>query len=241
MPLNCGKYPTSTGPTSTSFHPLARRRASGSPTTPPSSPTRTNLPPPNSRSRAMASTPGIASRSGIRTWPSTTPCRARFSTEYAFFAQGPGTSTPSPSGTAPTCISRRRATPPPRSPHTSSAQINGQEGGSPADPEVAASSGSDAWVVRLERMLDTGATVPVSASGNFSEELHHIQASTVCRALRDQINGAAFGIPRPSGSTPCPRALCSASAPSKAATTPTSSVHVRRRPRTASCRPTPPR
>jgi len=61
------------------------------------------------------------------------------------------------------------------------------------DPEVSASTGADAWVVKLESRLDTGETVVVNASGYLTEELHHVKAATVCRALGDQINGADYG------------------------------------------------
>ncbi|MBI5282893.1 MAG: hypothetical protein HY858_14505 [Candidatus Solibacter usitatus] len=71
-------------------------------------------------------------------------------------------------------------------------QINGLVAGIPADPEVSASPGAEAWEVLLETKLDTAATVTVNASGQFAETLHHIKSSTVCRALRDQINGANY-------------------------------------------------
>jgi len=61
-----------------------------------------------------------------------------------------------------------------------------------ADPEVSATTGDDPWVVRIAAKLDSGATVPVNASGQIQEELHHIQPSTVARALRDQINGCDY-------------------------------------------------
>ncbi|MBI5086899.1 MAG: hypothetical protein HZB13_20165 [Acidobacteria bacterium] len=72
------------------------------------------------------------------------------------------------------------------------AQINGQVEGIPADPEVAASAGENPWEVLLETRLDTAATVTVNASGQFAEILHHIKSSTVCRALRDQVNNAGY-------------------------------------------------
>jgi hypothetical protein len=61
-----------------------------------------------------------------------------------------------------------------------------------ADPEIRAAAGDDPWVVRLSTKLDTGATVPVNASGYAQEELHHIQTSTVARQLRDQINACDY-------------------------------------------------
>lgn len=114
-------------------------------------------------------------------------------TEYAFYAQGPGHQH--------SIVVRDRAYVYVEAEGDSSAaiaghlieQIGGQVEGIPADPEVAASTGSEAWVVRLDRLLDTGGTVMVSASGNLSEELHHVKASTVCRELCEQINGAAYG------------------------------------------------
>ena len=61
-----------------------------------------------------------------------------------------------------------------------------------ADPEIAASVGDSPWIVRLVTKLDTGDTVVIAASGQFQEELHHVQFSTVARALRDQINGTNY-------------------------------------------------
>lgn len=65
-------------------------------------------------------------------------------------------------------------------------------GGAAGDPEVQASQGSQPWMVQLERKLDTGAAVPVAATGNLGDTLYHVKAATVCRALRDQINGASY-------------------------------------------------
>lgn len=120
-------------------------------------------------------------------------------TEYAFYAQGPGHQHSitvrdrayvytEAAGDSSAVIAARLI-----------ALINGQTEGVPADPEVAASAGTDAWVVRLERLLDTGGTVTVSASGNYSEELHHVKATTVCRELCSQINGADYGQAAPFG------------------------------------------
>ena len=120
-------------------------------------------------------------------------------TEYAFYAQGPGHQH--------SILVRDRAYTYTEAEGDSSAaiaahligQVNGQVAGTPADPEVAASVGADAWVVRLERLLDTGATVPVSASGNISEVLYHVKATTACRALCEQMNGTAYGQSAPFG------------------------------------------
>lgn len=120
-------------------------------------------------------------------------------TEYAFYAQG--------AGHQHSIMVRNRAYVYTEAEGDGSAtiaarlieQINGQVEGIPADPEVSASSGEDAWVVRLERLLDTGGTVTVSASGNLAEELHHVKATTVCRALAEQVNGAAYGQSTPFG------------------------------------------
>lgn len=60
------------------------------------------------------------------------------------------------------------------------------------DPEVTATTGDDPWVVRLATKLDSGASVIVNASGQFQEELFHIRATTVARALRDQINACDY-------------------------------------------------
>ncbi|MCX7605264.1 MAG: hypothetical protein N2036_14400 [Bryobacteraceae bacterium] len=68
--------------------------------------------------------------------------------------------------------------------------VNG-EGGSP-DPDVEAGPGSDPWVVRLRTRRDDGSTVQVGASGNAPETLHQVRATTVCRALAAQINGADY-------------------------------------------------
>ncbi len=127
----------------------------------------------------------------------TVPGKVR--TEYAFFASGPGqihsiivrdrayayveqendTST----GIAATLIS----------------QINGTAAGFTADPEVSATTGEEPYIVRVTRKLDTGATVEVSASGNLSENLYHVKATTVCRALCAQINSADYGTAAPFG------------------------------------------
>lgn len=69
--------------------------------------------------------------------------------------------------------------------------INGGNGGSP-DPDVEASLGSEPWKVRLRARRDDGSTVQVAASGNPAETLHHVRATTVCRALAEQINGANY-------------------------------------------------
>ena len=57
------------------------------------------------------------------------------------------------------------------------------------DPNVEASIGSQAHIVRALRKLDTGASFTVSASGSGAETLHHIKDTTICRTIRDQING----------------------------------------------------
>jgi len=64
------------------------------------------------------------------------------------------------------------------------------------DSEVSASRGATAWSVQLACKLDTGGVVQVSASGYPSEELYQVKATTVCRALRDQINGADYAAPQ---------------------------------------------
>jgi hypothetical protein len=56
------------------------------------------------------------------------------------------------------------------------------------DPNVDASIGSQAHIVKLVRKLDTGASFTVSASGSGSDTLYHVKATTVCRDIRDQIN-----------------------------------------------------
>jgi hypothetical protein len=60
------------------------------------------------------------------------------------------------------------------------------------DPDVIASIGSDEWVVRLTAKRDTGETTDVSVTGYLTEQLHHIKATTVCRELAAQINGADY-------------------------------------------------
>jgi hypothetical protein len=72
------------------------------------------------------------------------------------------------------------------------ARINGEIEGADADPEVSASSGDDPWIVRLQTRLDTGAAVPVTATGFLTENLYHVKTTTVCRALAAQINGAGY-------------------------------------------------
>ncbi|QOY86992.1 non-contractile tail sheath protein [Paludibaculum fermentans] len=71
-------------------------------------------------------------------------------------------------------------------------RINGVTPGYEADPEVVASRGSEPWMIDLERRLDDGTRVPVNVDGGFAEYLYHVKESTVCRALRDQINGASY-------------------------------------------------
>lgn len=71
-------------------------------------------------------------------------------------------------------------------------RINGVVEGYVPDPQVSASRGDDPWVLRLERKLDDGTAVPINVDGNFTEFLYHVKTETVCRALRDQINGAAY-------------------------------------------------
>ncbi len=71
-------------------------------------------------------------------------------------------------------------------------RINGVTAGYEADPEVVASRGSEPWMIDLERRLDDGTRVPVNVDGSFVEYLYHVKESTVCRALRDQINGASY-------------------------------------------------
>lgn len=61
-----------------------------------------------------------------------------------------------------------------------------------ADPEIAASPGSEPGTLRLRARLDSGTAVTVSGSGQPIEDLLHIQSSTVCRALAAQINGVDY-------------------------------------------------
>ncbi|MBI4893110.1 MAG: hypothetical protein HY821_20975, partial [Acidobacteria bacterium] len=127
----------------------------------------------------------------------TVPGKVR--TEYAFFASGPGH--------IHSIVVRDRAYAYVEQENDTSSgiaavlmgQINGTAAGFTADPEVGAAPGDDPWVVRLTRKLDTGATVEVSASGNLSEYLHHVKATTVCRALCAQINNANYGAAAPFG------------------------------------------
>lgn len=60
------------------------------------------------------------------------------------------------------------------------------------DPDVAASQGPDPWVVQLATRRDDGTSVQVGASGQPSETLFHVRATTVCRALAAQINSANY-------------------------------------------------
>jgi hypothetical protein len=67
-----------------------------------------------------------------------------------------------------------------------------------ADPEAAASIGSEPHKVRLRARLATGAAFAVTASGQTGDTLHHIQTSTVAAALAALItnaNYAAAGAP----------------------------------------------
>lgn len=61
------------------------------------------------------------------------------------------------------------------------------------DPNVDASIGSQAHVVKLVRKLDTGASFTVSASGSGSDTLYHVKDTTICRDIRDQINNLDWG------------------------------------------------
>ena len=72
------------------------------------------------------------------------------------------------------------------------ALINGEVEGVAADPEISASTGTLAGELVLRTRLDNGSTVGVSGSGAPAETLHHIKATTVCRALADMINGANY-------------------------------------------------
>ncbi len=67
-------------------------------------------------------------------------------------------------------------------------RVNGLEGGYSVDPNVDASTGSQAHYVKLVRKLDTGASFTVSASGSGSDTLYHVKDTTICRNIRDQIN-----------------------------------------------------
>lgn len=72
------------------------------------------------------------------------------------------------------------------------ARINGLEGGYGADPEITAAANGAPGQLQLRTKLDSGATVEVSGSGQAPETLHHVKTATVCRALRDQINGVDY-------------------------------------------------
>ncbi|MGJ5820528.1 non-contractile tail sheath protein [Paludibaculum fermentans] len=71
-------------------------------------------------------------------------------------------------------------------------RINGVAPGYEADPEIKAFEGEHPWMIQLERRLDDGTSVPVNVDGSFVEHLYHVKESTVCRALRDQINAASY-------------------------------------------------
>jgi hypothetical protein len=62
-----------------------------------------------------------------------------------------------------------------------------------ADPNVTASVGSESYIVRLDRKKDDGAITPISASGNYSEEIHQVGPKWVAQQLTNQINGADYG------------------------------------------------
>ncbi|MBI3697188.1 MAG: hypothetical protein HY238_20430, partial [Acidobacteria bacterium] len=62
------------------------------------------------------------------------------------------------------------------------------------DPNVDASIGSQAHIVKLVRKLDTGASFNVSASGSGSDTLYHVKTSTICRNIRDQINSTNWAV-----------------------------------------------
>ncbi len=72
------------------------------------------------------------------------------------------------------------------------------------DPNVDASIGSQAHMVKLVRKLDTGTSFTVSASGSGSDALYHVKNTTICRNIRDQINNtnwAALGVLIPLSAT----------------------------------------
>ncbi|MGC4054591.1 MAG: hypothetical protein QM757_36395 [Paludibaculum sp.] len=71
-------------------------------------------------------------------------------------------------------------------------RINGVTPGYEANPDVIASVGDEPWMIELERRRDDGSRVPVNVEGGFMEYLYQVKATTVCRALRDQINGASY-------------------------------------------------
>ncbi|MBN9657398.1 MAG: hypothetical protein J0H49_04430 [Acidobacteria bacterium] len=71
-------------------------------------------------------------------------------------------------------------------------RINGVTPGYTADPEVVASQGDEPWMIELTTRRDDGSRTAVNVEGGFVEDLYHVKATTVCRALRDQINGATY-------------------------------------------------
>lgn len=68
------------------------------------------------------------------------------------------------------------------------AAVNAGQG----DPDVTASTGAEAWTVRLRARRGDGSVTVVGASGNTAATLHHITAETVCQNLAAQINGADY-------------------------------------------------
>lgn len=61
-----------------------------------------------------------------------------------------------------------------------------------ADPNAAVTSGAQPHTIKLERLLDTGNALDVSATGNASDTLYQVKANTVAAKLAAQINSTNY-------------------------------------------------
>lgn len=115
----------------------------------------------------------------------------KVSTEYAFYAGTPGTVHSITVGSRTYVHIEQEGDSSAAVAAALAALVNGSGGGTP-DADVEAGPGSEPWVVRLRTRRDDGSTVQVAASSAPAETLYHVRATTVCRELAAQINGADY-------------------------------------------------
>ncbi|MCC7153444.1 MAG: hypothetical protein IT161_02650 [Bryobacterales bacterium] len=106
-------------------------------------------------------------------------------TEFAFFAAGPGTVHSLVIG--PNTYAYTEAA------DDTSAAIAGQiVTRAAADPNAAVTTGAQPHFVKVERLLDSGEALNVSASGNAPDTLYQVKATTVAAKLASQINATNY-------------------------------------------------